>query len=184
MLRTLPQTRLMSLPQRLAAVLAFSALTALSARVSIEIGGPAPFTLQVLVVLLSGLTLGWRDGALSQVVYLSAIAAGAPIDARMLGTAAFAGPTAGFLVGFVPAAAVAGLLVERGGNAFVLRWAAGLVGVLVIYLCGAGWFALSRAMPLDAAFNAVVAPFIGLDVVKALIAAGLTETARALLGSR
>ncbi|MCU0474726.1 MAG: biotin transporter BioY [Anaerolineae bacterium] len=181
MLRTLPQTRTMPLSMRLLAVALFTVLTAVSARISIEIGGPAPFTLQVLVVLLSGLTLGWRDGALSQITYLGLIAAGAPIDARMLGAAAFAGPTAGFLVGFVPGAAVAGLLAERGGTRLVVRWLAGLAGVAVIYLCGAGWFALSTQRTLAEAFSLVVAPFVGLDVVKALIAAGLTEGARALL---
>lgn len=181
MLRTLPQTRLMTVPYRLAAVAAFTALTALSARVAIEIGGPVPFTLQVLVVLLSGLTLGWRDGALSQVAYLALIAANLPVDARMVGAAALAGPTAGFLVGFVPGAAVAGWLAERGGSRLAVRWLAGLAGVAVIYLFGGGLFALTRAVAPAAAWEAVVAPFVGLDMVKALMAAGLTETARAIL---
>jgi biotin transport system substrate-specific component len=171
----------MTLPARLVAVAVFTLLTAVSARLSIEFGGPVPFTLQVLVVLLSGLALGWRDGALSQIAYVAAIAAGAPIDARMLGAAAFAGPTAGFLVGFIPAAALTGFLAERGGSRFLVRWGAGLAGVTVIYTLGLAWFSLSRAMGVIDAWPLVVAPFIGLDIVKALIAAGLTETARTFL---
>lgn len=181
MLRTLPRTRAMTLPARLVGIIAFTLLTAASARLSIEIGGPVPFTFQVLVVLLSGLTLGWRDGALSQLAYVGAIAANLPIDARMLGAAAFAGPTAGFLVGFIPAAALTGFLAELGGARFMVRWVAGLAGVAVIYALGLGWFSLSRSMAVADAWPLVVAPFIGLDVVKALIAAGLNETARAFL---
>lgn len=181
MLRTLPRTRVMTLPARLVAVAVFTLLTAISARISIEIGGPVPFTLQVLVVLLSGLTLGWRDGALSQIAYVAAIALNMPIDARMLGAAAFAGPTAGFLVGFIPAAALTGFLAELGGSHFVVRWAAGLAGVAVIYALGLTWFSVSRTMGMAEAWPLVVAPFIGLDIVKALIAAGLTETARTYL---
>ena len=181
MLRTLPRTRVMTLPVRLAAVAIFTLLTALSARISIEIGGPVPFTLQVLVVLLSGLTLGWRDGALSQVAYVGLIVLGAPIDARMLGAAALAGPTAGFLVGFIPAAALTGFLAELGGSRFLVRWAAGLAGVVVIFALGVAWFSLSRSMTVADTWPLVAAPFVGLDMVKAFIAAGLTESARALL---
>lgn len=181
MLRTLPRTRAMTLPARLVGMLAFTVLTAISARISIEFGGPVPFTLQVLVVLLSGLTLGWRDGALSQAAYVGAIALNMPIDARMLGAAAFAGPTAGFLVGFIPAAALTGFLAELGGSRFIVRWAAGLAGVAVIYTLGLGWFSITRPMGVAEAWPLVVAPFIGLDITKALIAAGMTETARAFL---
>jgi biotin transport system substrate-specific component len=181
MLRTLPNTRAARLPVRLAAVAAFTALTALSARLTLEIGGPVPFTLQVLVVLLSGHVLGWRDGALSQVGYLGLIALNLPVDSRMIGSAALLGPTAGFLVGFVPAAALTGLLSERGQTRIALRWLAGIAGVAVIYAFGVLWLSVARALPLETAWAAGAAPFIFLDGIKALLAAGLSETARALL---
>jgi len=174
----------MTLPTRLVAVALFTLLTALSARISIEIGGPVPFTLQVLVVVLSGLTLGWRDGAIAQVAYLGMIALNMPVDSRLIGAAAFAGPTAGFLVGFVPAAALTGFLAELGGSRFVVRWAAGLAGVALIYAFGVLWFSLSRSMALTDTWPLVAAPFVGLDIVKAFIAAGLTESVRAILLNR
>lgn len=182
MLYSLPQTRAAGRPLRLAGIAAFTALTALAARVTIETGGPVPFTLQVLPTLLAGLVLGWRDGALSQALYVGLIALGMPLDARMLGAAALAGPTAGFLIGFIPAAAVAGALSQIAGRSVWMRWLAGAYALFVLYVIGVGWLAASAQLPLNAAFNAVV-PFVGFDVVKALLAAGLAETGRAMLAN-
>ena len=63
MLRPLPQTRDFSLAYRLAAVVVFTLLTAVSARITIPVE-PVPITLQVLIVVLSGLVLGARDGVI------------------------------------------------------------------------------------------------------------------------
>jgi biotin transport system substrate-specific component len=180
MLYSLLQTRQPAVSTRLAAVVAFTALTAVAARVTIETGGPVPFTLQVLPTLLAGLVLGWRDGALSQVLYVALIAIGLPLDARALGAAALAGPTAGFLIGFVPAAAVAGAVSQIAGQSLWVRWLAGCYALFVLYVLGVGWLAASADLPLNVAFNSVIG-FIGFDVVKALFAAGLAETGRAML---
>ena len=121
MLYTLSQNRAAGLPVRVAGIAAFTALTALAARITIETGGPVPFTLQVLPTLLAGLVLGWRDGALSQIAYVGMIALGLPLDARAIGAAALVGPTAGFLIGFIPAAAVAGAVSQIAGKSAASR---------------------------------------------------------------
>lgn len=180
MLRTLPQTRDQSVAFRLVGIAVFTALTTLAARVTIDIG-VVPFTLQPLAVLLSGMVLGWRDGLLSQAIYVSLIAVGLPLDARSLGTAALFGPTGGYLIGFVAAAGVVGFLVERAGQRVWQRWLAGVVGVLVIYLFGIIVLKTNRGMDWGAAWTAGVAPFIAPDIVKALIAAALTEGGHRLL---
>lgn len=184
MLRTLPQTRDYSLAYRLAGVLFFTVLTAVSARMTIEIGGPVPLTLQPLAVLLAGLVLGARDGALSQLAYVALIAAGAPLDARMLGTAALFGPTGGFLLGFIAAAFVAGYLVERGANRVWQRWLAGVAGIVVLYALGVIHLKFYAGLSWEAAWAAGAAPFLLLDLVKALVAAGLAESGRALIQRR
>lgn len=168
----------LNLPIRLALVGVFALLTALSARISIPLE-PVPFTMQVLVVLLAGMVLGARDGALSQALYVALIAVGLPIDARMVGTAALFGPTGGFLLGFIVAAFVAGYLTQRSGERLWQRWLAGVAGVACIYLFGVLHLSLYRGMGLDAAWNASAAPFLGLDLIKAILAAGLTESWRA-----
>src|SRR5512137_2355408 len=116
---------------RAAAIGLFAALTALTARITIPLPfTPVPITLQVMVVLLAGLTLGAKDGALSQIVYVTSITLGLPLDANGLGAAAFASPTAGYLIGFIAGAFVAGYLAERGLNRNrALRLVAGLAGV-------------------------------------------------------
>lgn len=92
MLRTIQLTRTNNQAWRLVGIAIFTLLTIASAKMSIEIGS-VPFTMQVLVVLLSGMILGSRDGAASQIGYIALIATGLPLDARGLGTAAFFGPT-------------------------------------------------------------------------------------------
>jgi biotin transport system substrate-specific component len=180
MLRTLPQTRDQRLIIRIAEIAVFTIITILSARVTIDIG-VVPFTLQPLAVLLAGMILGGRDGALSQLAYVALIAAGLPFDARGLGTAALFGPTGGYLVGFIVAAGVAGLLVESGAKRVWQRWLAGIAGVAVIYFFGILVLKLHTGMDWAKAWDAGVAPFIIPDLAKALIAAALTEGGRRLL---
>lgn len=184
MLRTLPQTRDQSLAYRLAGIAVFTVLTIIAARVSIPLD-PVPFTLQPLAVLLSGMVLGWRDGLLSQAIYVGLIAIGMPVDARGVGSAALVGPTAGFLVGFIVAAGAAGWLVEFSGKRVWQRWLAGVVGIGLIYVLGVVILKASTGMDWSKALSVGVAPFIVPDVVKALIAATLTESGRRLfLGSK
>ena len=164
---------------RAVSIAAFTLLTIVSAKISIEVG-TVPFTMQVWATLLAGMVLGARDGALSQLAYIALIAIGLPLDARGLGTAAFFGPTGGYLVGFMVAAGVTGLLVERAGARLWQRWLAGIVGVGVIYLFGVSHLMLYTGMDMGRAWAGGAAPFVVLDAIKALLAAGLYETLRAV----
>ncbi|GAB4560666.1 MAG: biotin transporter BioY [Anaerolineae bacterium] len=165
----------------LAAVGLFAALTALTARVVIPLPfTPVPVTLQVLAVLLAGLALGAQRGAASQAAYLSAILIGLPLSAKGLGgPAAFLSPTGGYLVAFVPAAYVVGALARPGWR----TWAAALAGVLVIYAGGASWLAIWLGGDWSKAWALGVAPFIAVDVAKALVAGAVASSARRWLGT-
>ena len=161
-------------------IILFAAFTALSARIVILLPfTPVPVTLQVLAVLLAGLMLGSRAGALSQIVYLAAIGAGLPLDARGLGPVALVGPTGGYLLGFVAAAFVTGWLAKRlaasrnrGG-----RLVAVLCGVAVVYACGLAWLAPAVG-GLGAAWTLGAAPFVVGDLAKALLAAAAAESGK------
>jgi biotin transport system substrate-specific component len=166
---------------RIASIGALTALTALSARVTIPLPfTPVPITLQVLAVLLAGLVLGPRDGALSQLAYLGAITAGLPLDSRMLGPAVWATPTAGYLLGFVAGAFAAGWVAERArGRLPGAEYLAGAAGILAIYAIGTTWltaFFLHGNLALG--FAAGVAPFILIDALKAALAAIVSGTGR------
>ena len=85
------------------------------------IGSSVPFTLQTLGVTLAGAVLGPRKGALAVLVYLAMIAVGLPVASGYKGgLGVLTGPTGGYLVGFVLAAAVVGFL-----SRLVLRRAQG-----------------------------------------------------------
>jgi biotin transport system substrate-specific component len=162
-------------------VVVFAAITALTARITIPLPfTPVPITLQTLAIVLSGLVLGGRAGAAAQLVYLGLIAIGLPLDARGLGAAAFVGPTAGYLFGFVPGAFIAGWLAERFS---AQRWwgnfLAAIAAMLVIYLVGASWLAVMLGS-LEKAWLGGVAPFILVDLTKAIIAASVAESGKVL----
>ncbi|MBC8099041.1 MAG: biotin transporter BioY, partial [Armatimonadetes bacterium] len=130
---------------------------------------------------LAGMVLGGRDGALSQVLYVALIAAGLPLDARGLGAAVFAGPTWGYLIGFIPCAFVAGTLVERAGTRVWQRVLAGLAGSVCVFALGFIVLKLNTGLTWDAAFTTGVLNFMPENFAKALVAGALTEGARASL---
>lgn len=161
-------------------IIIFAAITALTARITILLPfTPVPITLQTLAVVLSGLVLGSRNGALAQLTYLSLIAAGLPFDAQRLGPAAFWGPTAGYLICFVPAAFAAGWLAEYWASKRWGNFAAAMAGMLVIYLVGVSWLALMLGS-WQKAWLGGVAPFILIDLAKAAVAAGAAESGKLL----
>ncbi len=164
---------------RIAAVLLFGLATALSARVAIPLPfTPVPLTLQVLVVLLSGLALGSRGGFLAQVAYLQMILLGAPLTAAGLGgPAAFISPTAGYLWAFPVGAALAGLIVERYGKSLLVHLVAGLAGLAAVYTGGLLWLT-GYSGSLQQAWKLGVAPFVAPDAVKVTLAASLMKATK------
>jgi len=161
---------------RVLSIALFALATAISARLSVLTPfSPVPLTLQVLVVLLSGLLLGPRDGLLAQLAYLQAVLLGAPATATgLVGPAAFAGPTAGYLLAFPAAAFAAGWLAQRISVRLVGRALGALAGIVVIYAVGTAWLSVYLgSLPL--AINAGVLPFVGADLLKATIAVGVAS---------
>jgi biotin transport system substrate-specific component len=158
----------------IARVASFAALIGLGALVTIPFFGPVPFTLQVFLVLLAGMLLGPRLAPVSVLVYL-ALGLVAPVYAgAQAGVGVLIGPTGGYLVGFVFAAWVAGIVAHRGAPSFVRFTLAGLAGLVPVYALGATWLAVH--LEIASVWGAMVAgvlPFVPLDALKAIVAAGL-----------
>ena len=97
-------------------ILSFTFLTAVAAQITIPVK-PIPFTLQTMMVLLAGALLGAKNGAYSQLIYLSLGAIGLPIFAHtpdgLYGFARLFGPTGGYLLAFPAAAFLVGYLVQK-----------------------------------------------------------------------
>lgn len=121
-------------------VTGFAFLTAIGALIRIPLPfSPIPITLQTFFVLLAGVMIGSKKGALSQLIYVAGGATGIPIFAGMAsGVALLAGPTGGFLAGFLFAPAVVGYLIGESSSRFRLIGAL-LAGTALIFLFGNLW---------------------------------------------
>lgn len=169
-----------SLLARAIMVLGGSLFIALAAQVSI--GFPVPMTLQTLAILIVGFSFGARTGALTLMAYLAEGALGLPVFAEGKNFLAFAGPTAGFLAGFVGMAYLAGLAADRGVRGFVPTALVAIGVSLLLYIPGIAWAMLAdRAFGFDASrwgadtlamvWQYYMAPFLIGDAVKAVMAA-------------
>lgn len=153
----------------------FTALISAGAFVTIPLG-PVPFTLQTLFVLLAGLVLGSRLGALSVVAYV-VLGLVAPVYAGgTSGLGVLFGPTGGYLLGFVLGALVAGA-VGRSRDAGTPRLVVGgLAGLLPIYALGATWLAISlHATDLRLVLVGGVLQFLPFAIIKAVVAGVLAH---------
>ena len=171
-----------SLLNKAALVLGGSLFIAVAAQVNVPMY-PVPMTLQTLAIMLVGLTFGSRLGALTVVAYLAEGAIGLPVFANAMNGAAFFGPTAGFLVGFVGLAWLVGFAAEKGLAKGVLGTAAaGIAASALLYIPGIAWpMSLANLSGIEAGwigreFGAYywtyfMAPFLIGDAVKAILAA-------------
>ena len=169
---------LLRLAAQLVLVLAGSMLMAASAQFKMVIPfSPVPITGQTLVVLMIGLAYGSRLGAVTVLAYIFAGLRGLPVFAGgTSGWVVMAGPSGGYLVGFLAAVFVMGLLAERGMGRNMLSTAlAMLAGNMVIYLFGYAW--LASLIGPGKAFVFGVQPFLWGDAIKLVVAACLTPVA-------
>ena len=117
-----------------------SILLAISAKIKIPFY-PVPMTMQTFVVLLLGISLGWKLGLFTVVLYLVEGIAGLPVFAgtpeKGMGIVYFTGPTMGYLIGFLAAVYLTGFFTFN--NNFFKNFAKLLFSVSFIYLLGLIW---------------------------------------------
>ncbi len=123
----------------------FAILMAISANSFIYLPfTPVPITTQVLTVLLSGLFLGSRWAAISQIIYIFIGVMGFPVFSGFKnGIVALAGPTGGYIMGFIAAAFISGYIYENSerisGNSAVNAiscFISCVAGVIIIHHFG------------------------------------------------
>ncbi len=170
-----------SLLRKALLVIGGSAFIAIAAQISVPMF-PVPMTLQTLAILMVGFAYGSRLGAATLLAYLAQGAAGLPVFAGGLSTMALVGPTAGFLIGFVAMAWLAGFAAERGlARGFLGTALTAIVASAIIYIPGVAWpMFVSSAIGIEAGWVGLgassvwagfVAPFLIGDAVKAVLAA-------------
>ncbi len=191
LLTTISSRSDVSVATRAAAVFFVAVLTAVAAQVSIPLPfTPVPFTLQPMIVLVGGAALGARLGLASQILYLTAGIVGLPVFAASpvlpQGFLRLLGPTGGFLMAYPLAAFVAGWLGERGFDrrylTSVVAMAAGLSVIFAFGIAWFAWFASPAPVGLPKALQLALYPFIGVDILKILLAATVLPSAWTLTG--
>ncbi len=174
-LALLPRTGLLA---DVVLVVAGAVLVAAAAQIVID-RWPVPLTGQTFGVLLVGASLGAVRGFASLGLYVLAGLAGAPVyQEQNHGWDYFMGPTGGYLIGFVLAAALIGWLAER-------RWdrrlssavAAMLTGNVVIYLFGLPWLAAELETGFEKTLELGLYPFVVGDLIKLYLAGALLPAA-------
>lgn len=144
-------------------------------------GTPVPITLQTFVVMLAALMLPWKQAGAAMLMYLAAGAVGLPVFAGGASTMALVGPSAGFLIGFLPAAIVTSLLKGEARTDSLKHGA--LTAARYLFACVAGCIALDYLLGfiVQSAITGIALPivavasmgFVAGDAVKAVIASAV-----------
>ena len=163
----------------LSLMVGFAVLLGLSAQISIPLGfTPVPLTGQTFAVLVGAAALGPLRALGGSALYLALGLAGVPWFAGGAGGISVASaPTFGYLVGFLAASLVVGMMARRGiDRRFIGMAAVMIVGNVVIYAFGATWLAASIHVSLAKAITLGVTPFLVGDLIKLALADALVPT--------
>ena len=163
--------------RRLAVCAVMAAVMCIIAPVSIPLG-PISITGGTLAIYLSVYLLGGAWGTASVLVYLLVGFVGAPVFSNYMGGAArLLGPTGGYLVGYLPMAFLAGLIIQQtwplsgrekksAARALAVQLLAMVLGTALLYAFGTAWYCFQAGVDLQKALAACVFPFIPFDLLK------------------
>lgn len=138
-----------------------------------------PFTLQTFAVAFVGALLGWKKGTAAVAVYVLMGLIGVPVFSGFKsGVAALAGPTGGYIVGFVFLAlfpALANLLpVTKTAKRCAISYLFMVIGLAVCYAFGTAWFVMMYDCSVGYALMLCVVPYLAADFIKLAVAALLS----------
>lgn len=146
-----------------------TAVTCVLAPLSIPIG-EVPISFTNLVIYFTLYLLGWKRASVSYIVYMLIGMVGVPVFSGFAGgLGKLAGPTGGYIIGFLPMAVIAGLVIDHTHNR-LLQLLGMILGTAVCYALGTAWFCFSTHTGVMAALWMCVIPFIVGDLVKMVLA--------------
>jgi biotin transport system substrate-specific component len=144
--------------------------------------GAVPITLATFAIYIAASVLNWKYGTLSVLIYILIGLVGLPVFSGFEGgLQKLAGPTGGFLIGYIPCALIIGLIVDRFEIKVWVYPAAMVLGTAVLYAFGTAWFMISLNYTLAAALMACVVPFLIGDAVKIVLASVISPMLRKAL---
>lgn len=172
-----------SMTHKLTLCALFAALTAICSQIQIPLP-MIPINLALLSVHLAGTLLGAKYGSLSMAVYVVLGLVGVPVFSSFTGGPGILfGKTGGYIVGYILAAFVVGMLTQKTklGKSFWGLCVAMVAGVLACYALGTLWFMMITHMTLWVTLGYCVVPFLPGDALKILLAALLTQKLKSRL---
>ena len=155
----------------MALIAVMTAVTCVLAPLSVPIG-PVPISLTNLAIYFGLYILGMRKETVSYIIYLLIGFVGLPVFSGFTGGAGkLLGPTGGYLIGFIPMAIVAGILIDKSGGKVVPSVIGMVLGTAICYALGTAWFCIQADYEVMPALALCVIPFLPGDAAKIAIAA-------------
>ena len=162
-----------------------AALICVLAPISVPLPGGVPVSLATLAVMLTGCLLGPVWGLVSTLVYLLLGCVGLPVFAGYAaGLSRLAGPTGGYLVGYLPLASICGIRLFHQENRILKTLStipSMILGTAALYLLGTLWFCFVTDTGFLAALSLCVIPFLPLDLLKIAVTAVLVPLIESVL---
>lgn len=147
-----------------------AALMCIAGPLSVPIG-PVPVTLTNLIIYFSIAVIGMKLTLISYIVYLLLGAAGLPVFSGFAGgLGKLAGPTGGYLIGFILMILIGGVIYERFESRPAIGGVGMFLGLAVAYLFGTAWFVYQMKVGVGYALTVCVWPFIPFDLAKIVMA--------------
>lgn len=150
----------------------------------ISVPAAVPFTLQTFGVFIAVGVLGGKRGTLSVLVFILLGAVGIPVFANFSGgIGVLAGPTGGYIIGFLFSALIMWAMEKLPGRKSVMQIISMIVGLIVCYAFGTVWFMIvygrnEGPVGLATALGWCVIPFVIPDIIKIVLAYGLSRKLR------
>ena len=153
----------------------FAALTAVFSQIQIPMAS-VPINLATFSVMLSGSILGWKYGAVSQIVYVLLGMVGAPVFAGFTGgLGVVAGKTGGYIIGYIACAFIVGLMTEKIKIARkIILPISMVIGTIACYILGTTWFMILTNTGLWQSLVWCVIPFLIGGAIKIAVASAIT----------
>lgn len=157
-------------PKNLAYCALFAAFIVVAAQISIPIQ-PVPLNLASLAVMAAGILLGAKSSIISVAVYILIGCVGLPVFANFRGgVAIIAGPTGGYILGYLLIALITGFVCEKT-NKLVYAVLSMIFGTVICYVAGTAWFCILTGTSPYSALAVCVTPFLPADLLKIIAAA-------------
>ena len=133
---------------------------------------PVPISLTNFAIFLAIFILGMKNGTISFIIYLLLGAVGVPVFSSFRGgLQVLAGPTGGYLIGFIFLALIMGFALDHFDRKLVPTIIGMIIGMAVCYAFGTVWIAKLLSLSFKEGLMMGVIPYLPGDAAKIIIAA-------------